>query len=57
MAKQNITSLEENLWNAADKLRSDGGVSANKYSTPVLGLIFLRFATLKYDKFQSRHRC
>ena len=53
MAKQNITSLEENLWNAADKLRSDGGVSANKYSTPVLGLIFLRFATLKYDKFKA----
>ena len=53
MAKQNIKTLEENLWSAADKLRADGGVSASKYSTPVLGLIFLRFATLKYDKYRA----
>lgn len=53
MAKPNIKALEENLWNAADKLRADGGVSASKYSTPVLGLIFLRFATLKYDKYRK----
>lgn len=32
MAKQNISSLEENLWNATYKLRADVGLSANKYS-------------------------
>ena len=32
MAKQNISSLEENLWNATYKLRADVGLNANKYS-------------------------
>jgi len=53
MAKPNLKTLEESLWEAADKLRANGGVSATKYSTPVLGLIFLRFATLKYDKYRA----
>ena len=53
MPKSNILSLEEKLWTAADKLRADSSVSASKYSTPVLGLIFLRFATLKYDKYKA----
>lgn len=50
MAKKEKVSLEEQLWSAADKLRADSGLKASQYSTPVLGLIFLRFVSIKYDK-------
>jgi len=32
------------------KLRADSGLKASKYSTPILGLIFLRFASIRYNK-------
>ena len=53
MAKKEIASLEEQLWSAADKLRADSGLKASQYSTPVLGLIFLRFVSIKYDKYKQ----
>ena len=34
--------LEKNLWDAADQFRANSGLKAGQYSTPVLGLIFLR---------------
>lgn len=46
-----LKQLEEKLWAAADKLRSESGLKSTQYSTPVLGLIFLRFASNKYEKF------
>lgn len=48
-----LKQLEERLWQAADKLRSDSGLKSTQYSTPLLGLIFLRFASNKYDKFKD----
>lgn len=48
-----LKQLEDRLWEAADKLRSDSGLKSTQYSTPVLGLIFLRFASNKYDKFKD----
>ncbi|MDF9610999.1 class I SAM-dependent DNA methyltransferase [Bacillus cereus] len=42
-------SIEESLWNAANKLR--GSVEASEYKHVVLGLIFLKFAS---DKFEER---
>ena len=53
MAKKDTITLEEQLWSAADKLRADSGLKASQYSTPVLGLIFLRFVSIKYDKYKA----
>ena len=38
------------MWKAADKLRADSGLKASEYSTPILGLIFLRFASIRFNK-------
>lgn len=53
MAKKDNITLEEQLWSVADKLRADSGLKASQYSTPVLGLIFLRFVSIKYDKYKE----
>jgi hypothetical protein len=37
-------ALEKHLWEAADQLRANSGLTCQQYSLPVLGLIFLRFA-------------
>jgi len=42
-------SIEENLWESANKLR--GAVEPSEYKHVVLGLIFLKFAS---DKFEHR---
>jgi len=48
-----LKQLEDRLWDAADKLRSESGLKSTQYSTPLLGLIFLRFASNKYDKYKD----
>lgn len=50
MTPEQLKQLENNLWSAADKLRVDSGLKASEYATPILGLIFLRFASIKYNK-------
>lgn len=42
------TMLEDRLWAAADQLRANSGLNAAQYSAPVLGLIFLRFAEVRF---------
>ena len=44
MNRDQLKHLEKQLWSAADKLRANSGLKANQYATPILGLIFLRFA-------------
>jgi type I restriction enzyme M protein len=46
-------TLENRLWDAADQLRANSGLTSQQYSTPVLGLIFLRFAEARFEK---RHK-
>jgi type I restriction enzyme M protein len=41
-------TLEKRLWAAADQLRANSGLTSAQYSQPVLGLIFLRFAEVKF---------
>lgn len=41
-------TLEQRLWAAADQLRANSGLTAQQYSQPVLGLIFLRFADARF---------
>ncbi|WP_321308188.1 class I SAM-dependent DNA methyltransferase [Marinifilum fragile] len=49
MAKKQTKSIEETLWQSCDKLR--GSVEPSEYKHVVLGLIFLKFAS---DKFEER---
>jgi len=44
-----VSGLEERLWNAANALRSNSSLKASEYATPVLGLIFLRYASSKFE--------
>lgn len=43
-------TLEKKLWAAADQLRANSGLTSQEYSTPVLGIIFLRFAEVRFLK-------
>jgi type I restriction enzyme M protein len=41
-------TLEKRMWDAADQFRANSGLRAQEYSGPVLGLIFLRFAEVRF---------
>ena len=48
-AKDTATAtLETNLWGAADQFRANSGLKPQEYSGPILGLIFLRFAEVRF---------
>lgn len=53
MNKEQLKKLEANLWRAADSLRANSDLKASEYATPVLGLIFLKFADNKYRQFEA----
>ena len=48
-ALTNIAQLESSLWDAADNLRANSKLTSSEYCMPVLGVIFLRHATNRYD--------
>jgi len=52
MAKTN-EQIEKRLWDAANDLRVNSQLSANEYSTPILGLIFLKHADYIFNKAKS----
>ena len=45
--------LENRLWTMADELRANSRLRASEYSTPVLGLIFLRYADHKFAQAEK----
>jgi type I restriction enzyme M protein len=47
-------TLEKRLWAAADQLRANSGLTAQQYSVPVLGLIFLRFAEVRFEAQRAK---
>jgi type I restriction enzyme M protein len=47
-------TLEGRLWAAADQLRANSGLTAQQYSQPVLGLIFLRFADARFTTLRKK---
>ena len=49
----NLTEIENRLWSAADELRANSRLRASEYSTPVLGLIFLRYADHKFKQTEQ----
>ena len=46
---QELKLLEDDLWEAADQLRANSKLTASEYSMPVLGLIFLRHASTRFQ--------
>ena len=47
-------TLEKRLWDAADQFRANSGLKAAEYSGPILGLIFLRFADVRFAKQRTK---
>ncbi|MDE2175873.1 MAG: SAM-dependent DNA methyltransferase [Betaproteobacteria bacterium] len=41
-------TLEKHLWDSADQFRANSGLKPQEYSGPILGLIFLRFADVRF---------
>ncbi|MFO1421104.1 MAG: N-6 DNA methylase [Candidatus Competibacteraceae bacterium] len=44
-----IEQLEASLWEAADQLRANSKLTSSEYCMPVLGVIFLRHASNRYE--------
>jgi type I restriction enzyme M protein len=53
MTKDELKQLETDLWRAADNLRANSGLKPSAYSTPVLGIIFLKFAENNYRRHEA----
>lgn len=53
MNREQLKQLEDDLWAAADNLRANSDLKASEYSTPVLGLIFLKFADINYRRHEE----
>lgn len=53
MTPPEVKQLEDDLWRSADTLRANSDLKATRYSTPVLGLIFLKFADNKYRQSEK----
>jgi len=50
MNAEQLKQLGDDLWSAADNLRANSDLKSSEYATPVLGLIFLKFADNKYKR-------
>ncbi|CAN5538854.1 class I SAM-dependent DNA methyltransferase [soil metagenome] len=50
----NHNEIEKRLWQAADELRANSKLKSAEYSIPVLGLIFLRYASEKFAETERQ---
>lgn len=46
--------LQGQLWAAAEQMRANSGLNLNQISAPILGLIFLKFADVKFKKAKEK---
>src|SRR5690554_5671923 len=46
--------IEKRLWDAADQLWTNSGLQPSEYSTPVLALIFLKYADHKFAEAEKK---
>jgi len=53
MITNNRKQLHERLWSAAVQLRANSGLKLNEISEPILGLIFLKFADVRFKRTQA----
>ncbi|MBI2480572.1 MAG: SAM-dependent DNA methyltransferase [Planctomycetia bacterium] len=44
----NHSATERRLWDAADEFRANSDLKSSEYATPVLGLVFLRYADHRF---------
>jgi len=49
----NNNELENRLWGAADQLRANSALTAQQYSQPILGLIFLKYADYRFSVIEK----
>ena len=47
-----LVAVENRLWATADQLWANTGLKPSEFSTPVLGLIFLRHADNRFKAYQ-----
>ena len=50
----NGNDIEKRLWAVADQLWANSGLRPSEFSTPVLGLIFLRYAEKRFAEIEDR---
>lgn len=48
--KSGINTIQDSLWAAAEQLRANGSLKLNEIGEPILGLIFLKFADVKFKR-------
>lgn len=53
MTNEELKVLEDTLWEAANNFRANTDLKSSEYSTPILGLIFLKFADNKYKAHED----
>jgi len=51
-----LVAIENRLWAAADQLWANTGLKPAEFSTPVLGLIFLRYADKRFNELQAQFK-
>lgn len=51
---EKLRQLEANLWRTADQLRANSSLSPAEYGAPVLGLIFLRYADIRFTQVEQQ---
>lgn len=47
-------TLEKRLWDSADQFRANSGLKPQEYSGPILGIIFLRFAEVRFTAQRAK---
>jgi type I restriction enzyme M protein len=50
---ERFKALSDRLWGAADEMRANSSLKSSDYSTPVLGLIFLRYADYRFGLVEA----
>lgn len=53
MTNEELKVLEDKLWDAANNFRANTDLKSSEYATPILGLIFLKFADNKYKAHEA----
>ena len=53
-ATTDIYYIAGRLWETADQLRANSDLKAGEYSTPVMGLIFLKYADNRFTEVESK---
>jgi type I restriction enzyme M protein len=54
MEAKELQDVEKRLWAAADQLWANTGLKPSEFSTPVLGLIFLRYAEKRFAEAEAK---